>query len=264
MLEDYDAHRPNELFAERGTDWLTLEDAYAIQRAVAELRIARGERCLGYKVGCISATIQKQLGLRQPVRGYLWDKEVLTSGSHVICGPGCDGRENRFVNFAIEGEVAIELGGNFPAASGVGGRLTDGVARWFPVIELHNAVFRGPAPTSQELVAGNAMHAGFVIPSFAETISLQTLLQAQIRVKIDGKLVETSSVADLPGGPLGSLRGLASFPPPGRESFEAGDIILTGSPGSLIPIEGSCTVTVECEGQRVDLFVHSSRPDEGF
>jgi len=24
MLADYDAHRPNEIFAERGTEWLTL------------------------------------------------------------------------------------------------------------------------------------------------------------------------------------------------------------------------------------------------
>jgi hypothetical protein len=42
MLADYDAHRPNEIFAERGANWLTLDDAYTIQRAVAELRMARG------------------------------------------------------------------------------------------------------------------------------------------------------------------------------------------------------------------------------
>jgi len=63
MLADYDAHRPNEIFAERGANWLTLDDAYTIQRAVAELRMARGERCIGYKLGCISTTIQRQLGL---------------------------------------------------------------------------------------------------------------------------------------------------------------------------------------------------------
>ena len=60
MLADYDARRPNEIFAERGTEWLTLDDAYTVQHAVAELRKARGERSLGYKVGCASAAIQAQ------------------------------------------------------------------------------------------------------------------------------------------------------------------------------------------------------------
>src|SRR6266705_1588921 len=73
MLADYDSHRPNEIFAERGTEWLTLDDAYTLQRAVAQLRVARGERSLGYKVGCLSSSVQEQLafpsqGEPQPVR----------------------------------------------------------------------------------------------------------------------------------------------------------------------------------------------------
>jgi len=35
--------RPNEIFARRGNRVLTLDDAYLLQRAVAQLRIGRGE-----------------------------------------------------------------------------------------------------------------------------------------------------------------------------------------------------------------------------
>lgn len=101
MLGDYDARRPNALFAERGTGWLTLADAYAVQDAVAALRRARGERCVGYKAGCLSPTIQRQLGLREPVRGYLWNGEHHASGCRLV--------RVTYANLAVEGEIAVRL-----------------------------------------------------------------------------------------------------------------------------------------------------------
>jgi len=258
MLADYDAHRPNEIFAERGTEWLTLDDAYLLQRAVAQLRIRRGERCLGYKVGCRSSSIQEQLGLCEPVCGYLWQPEAVTSGSRLTYEPRGSGKECRFVNLAIEGEIALCLGQDVSADTAIDQSIYDCVECWFPVIELHNAVFRGPRPTSQELVAGNAMHAGFVAPPFPRDSSLSALDRAEIRIEIDGRLVETKGVADLPGGPLGSVRRLASLLRSTHERLKAGDIVLTGSPGRLLPIDGSCAIAVGCEGQRVELFVESS------
>src|SRR6266705_2975168 len=117
MLADYDAHRPNEIFAERGTEWLTLDDAYLLQRAVAQLRIARGERCLGYKVGCLSSSVQRQLGLCEPVCGYLWQTEAIVSGSRLTYEPLGSGKECRFVNLAIEGEIALRLGQDVSATA---------------------------------------------------------------------------------------------------------------------------------------------------
>src|SRR5438552_3757205 len=257
MLADYDAHRPNEIFAERGTEWLSLDDAYTLQRAVAQLRVARGERCLGYKVGCLSSSVQEQLGLRQPVRGYIWQTEAVVSGSRLIYQPHDSGQGRRFVNLAIEGEIALRLGQDVLAETTIDHSIHDCVECWFPVIELHNAVFRGLVPTSQELVAGNAMHAGFVAPFLPGDSCLSVLDRAEIRIEIDGKVVETKKVAALPGGPLGSVRRLASLLRPAKERLKAGDIVLTGSPGRLLPIGGSCAIAVACEGQRVELFVES-------
>src|SRR5438034_6245451 len=175
MLADYDAHRPNEIFAERGTEWLTLDDAYTLQRAVAQLRVERGERCLGYKVGCLSSSVQEQLGLDQPVSGYLWQTEVLPSGSRLFYQPQGSDHGCRFVNLAIEGEIALRLGQDVSPETTADHGIHDCVDCWFPVIELHNAVFRGLRPTSQELVAGNAMHAGFVTPSFPRESELSAL-----------------------------------------------------------------------------------------
>jgi 2-keto-4-pentenoate hydratase len=247
MLADYDAHRPNTLFAERGTEWLTLDDAYAVQHAVAARRRARGERCLGYKIGCVSPAIQHQLGLRQPVWGYLWESEAHPSG--------CSLASTRFANLAVEGEIALRLSRDIAADLAGDADLSPYIACGFPVIELHNHLFRGPAPTSQELVAGNAMHAGFVAPPSPDNQAIARLIQAEIRVELNGDPVETGKAAALPGGPLASLRWLASSLAATKERLKAGHVILTGSPGRLIPASAGCAITVTCEGQAVELCV---------
>lgn len=256
ILADYDAGRANDIFAKLGTGWLTVEDAYEVQRVVAELRRKRGEQCLGYKVGCISPIIQKQFGLNEPVRGYIWKTEALPSGSKLRWDSKRQ-ETRRFVNFAIEGEIGLRLARDISPGMHKN-YLVDSVDAWFPVIELHNYVFRGPQPTSQELVAGNAMHAGFVAPPISAAFTRQLTNQAKIEISVNGDLVEAKSLADIPGGPLGSVRWLASSLARTRETLKAGEIVLTGSPGRLISLAGNNFITVTCDLQRVELTVESS------
>lgn len=253
MLADYDGGTANDIFAQRGTDWLSMEDAYAIQRKVAELRTRRGEVPLGYKVGCLSPTIQKQFGLSEPVHGYVWQGEMVTPGARLPPG-GSDPNGRRFVNLAIEGEIAVRL------ARRISPKIPDdellaSVEGWFAVIELHNYIFRGPSPTSQELIAGNAMHAGFVgTPASALPLS-KLPSQAEIRVGINGEVAESKVISKIPGGPLGSVRWLASSLARSEETLDAGTIVLTGSPGQLIPIAGPSTIVVTCQKQEISLTV---------
>ncbi len=259
MLADYDAGQPNALFAERDRDWLRLEDAYALQRAVAALRRARGERCVGYKVGCVSPAIQKQLGLRQPVRGYLWASERYQSGACL--------EPARYVHLAIEGELALQLC-RVPSSRMLEENLFDCIERCFPVLELHQAVFRGRVPTSQELIAGNAMHAGFVVPTdeaaanpvTAAGHTFDQLRGGEIRIELDGQSVETKSVNELPGGPLGSLRWLVASLEQDRETLPPDALVLTGSPGQLIPVRPGSKVSVYGAGQKLEILIRPGAP----
>lgn len=52
QLPDYDSHRPGSNSAEPDFR-LTVDEAYAVQNAVARLRQERGEVVAGYKVGCV-------------------------------------------------------------------------------------------------------------------------------------------------------------------------------------------------------------------
>jgi 2-keto-4-pentenoate hydratase len=57
MLADYDARTPGQLFGEPLD--LTTVQAYALQAEIARLRQQRGERVIGYKVGCTSPAVQQ-------------------------------------------------------------------------------------------------------------------------------------------------------------------------------------------------------------
>jgi 2-keto-4-pentenoate hydratase len=261
MLADYDAGRPNALFAEHDRDWLTLGDAYALQCAVAALRRARGERGVGYKVGCISPVIQKQLGLHQPVRGYLWASEQHESGYCL--------EPARYVHLAIEGEMALQLRG-VPSNRMPQEELFDSIKRCFPVLELHQAIFRGNVPTCQELVAGNAMHAGFVVPAGAAPAdpaaavgpTFDQLRCGEIRIELDGQLVEATSIDELPGGLLGSLRWLIASLEQDHETLPPDALVLTGSPGRLIPVRPGMKVAVHGAGQQVEILIRPDAPPQ--
>ena len=152
QLKDYDSHQPGMLFAEGCV--LDVSQGYELQNAVAKLRFQRGERLIGYKVGCTSSVIQEQLGINHRVRGLLFDTEQHESGVALS--------RQSFDNLAIEGELAIELSREPREEDFTVHSLPACIARVFPVIELHNHVMRGQQVSAGELIANNAIHAGFI------------------------------------------------------------------------------------------------------
>lgn len=228
QLADYRARRPGTCFA--APDFtLALDQAYALQDAVAALRVAEGERIAGYKVGCTGPGTVAQFGMRGPIRGRLYAGEILGDGA--LLAPGA------FANLAIEGEMALEIGAD------------GGIAAAFPIVELHHFVFRAPRKTLPELVANNGLQGGVVLPdarwrrSRAELEALKTLA-----VRINGKPVESGALWPLPGGPEASLAWLTAHLAESGRAPEPGQIVLAGTPLGLYPVLPGDRVEVLLDG----------------
>jgi len=233
VLADYDAGRPGMLFGE-----VTLPSeaaAYGIQDRVAELREARGERVIGYKVGCVSATMQQQLGIDHPVYGRLFANERHLSGVQLSA--------SNYDHLAIEGEMAACLGDDLPWPLPSDAQVVSKLEAVFPVIELHNYVFRGSGPSVRELIATNCIHAGIVAPLF-ETGSVHAI-ESNLTLRINDEIVETTGVAVLTDRMVSSLRWLAETLDRKGKALRAGQIILTGSSTRLIPVRPPSTIVVE-------------------
>jgi 2-keto-4-pentenoate hydratase len=171
---DYRARQPGMCFADPGFV-LSLAEAYEVQDTVAKLRIAAGDRLIGYKVGCTGPGTVQQFGMQGPIRGCLFESEIRRHSDTL--------NFDDFAGLAIEGEMAVRI-----ASDGT-------IAAAFPVIELHHFVFRGPTKTLPELVANNGLNGGFVLP-YDGWLSSRKCIEGKdaLSVRINGRLVASGAL----------------------------------------------------------------------
>jgi 2-keto-4-pentenoate hydratase len=236
MLADYDARTPGQLVRE-SLD-LSTAQAYALQADIARLREQRGEKVIGYKVGCTSRTIQMQLGVKEPIFGRLFDTECHPSGVHLSSA--------RYANLAVEGEMAVRLSQDLPSDAPSAEECREAIALVFPVIELHHYVLPGAWPPGRWLIASNGMHAGFVSAE-AETLcfGLANFAHNLLRIRINEVVVEAVEDSASLTCPIESLRWLAGRLAQFGLHLCKGQVILTGSPMQLYPVAPGSRIVVE-------------------
>ena len=237
-LADYDARQPGSIFANGIV--LDVSQGYELQSAVTELRRGRGERTIGYKVGCTSPKIRAQLEIDHCVTGRLFESEQYLSGVELS-------REN-FATLAIEGELAVELL-HEPSEDDIAETaIPTWIARVFPVIELHHHVMRGDQPSAGELIANNALHAGFIAGDGvrpADITGEPSLESSTLSIFADNQLLDECSGPSLVQTIRSSLNWLTKTVHQRGDRLRAGQIILTGSIPKLIPILHDCVIRVE-------------------
>ncbi len=233
MLRDYDARTPGTVFADGLR--LSLDDAWQLQDAVASLREQRGERIVGYKVGCVCPGNQERHGLSHPVWGRLWSTEQYTDGARLS-------KEN-FANVAIEGEFAITLSRNIDPGNISLATIIESVEQVFPVVELHNLSFRGADPRGHELIANNAIHAGVVRGQGCAKPDSST--ETDLSITFDGRMVDEWHGIRWPSDILQAVGWLAERLAGHGLRLRRGDTLLTGALGPPIPVSNVHRVKVE-------------------
>jgi 2-keto-4-pentenoate hydratase len=208
-----------------------------VQSELARIREQRGEKFIGYKIGCVSRAVQQQLGIDQPIFGRIFDTGCFRSGVRLSY--------SRYVNLAVEGELAIRLAQDIPS-SPVSDRVDwQVIESVFPVIELHNYVLRDSPPSCAALVACNGMHAGLVLADEETPCSDSSDVVQYLSIRINDVVAGATTEPWTFGGPLAALRWLAGYLRPFRLQLLRGQVILTGSPMRLFPVTPNDCITVE-------------------
>jgi len=235
MLADYDARTPGRV-VDKPLD-LTTVQAYALQAEIARLREQRGERVIGYKVGCTSRSIQVQLGVEEPIFGRLFDTGCHVNGVHLSSA--------RYANLAVEGELAVRLSRDLPSERLSAEQCREAIAEVFPVIELHHYVLPATWSPGQWLIASGGMHAGFVLAETETSCSSLAHFARSLRVRINEVVVGSVEDAASPHSPVESLRWLAGRLAQFGLQICKGQVILTGSPMRLFPVAPGSRIVVE-------------------
>jgi 2-keto-4-pentenoate hydratase len=237
LLADYDARTPGQRLHPAPAPALALPEAYALQHEVTRLRERRGEKVIGYKVGCTSPTIREQLGGEQPIFGRLFDTGCLHSG--VRLSQAC------YAHLAVEGELAVRLCRDVPGASVSVDECVEAVGAVFPVIELHHYVLPPAWSPGSWLLASNGLHAGFVLAEREKRCSGLPDFRHPLSIHIDGVAVEAFAESGTIPGPVQSLRWLAGRLAELGLRLREGQVVLTGSAMRLYPVSAGSRIIVD-------------------
>jgi len=220
---------------------ISLEEAYAVQDAVSELRIESGDAVVGYKVGCTSPAIREQFGLSEPIVGRLFERHVHSA---------LQTREvfySDYVNCAIEPELVLRIRKDLEGENLSDHELIDSIEYASAGLELHHFHFWFGSPSSQELICSNGIHAGLIVGEERVSATTLTFRDESFQVWKNGSLVTRALAAEIKGGPLHSLRWLIRHLTEKQQRLKAGSFVIPGSPVELIRIESESEVAVIIE-----------------
>jgi 2-oxo-3-hexenedioate decarboxylase len=215
---------------------ITLEDAYAVQKASMALRYARGERQVGIKMGFTSRAKMVQMGVHDMIWGRLTDGMIVEDG-----GPTSF---RRYVHPRIEPEVAFLLKGR------LAGTLTpmqalSAVEAIAPAMEIIDSRYQAFKFSLTDVVADNSSSSGFVVGSWHRPeLDFSNL---GLVVTINGNPVLVGSTAAILGHPLRSLVAAARFAAEADEPLQPGWIVMAG--GATHAETLAPGMWVECEIQ---------------
>jgi 2-keto-4-pentenoate hydratase len=235
-VEDFwTARARGEFFPRAYFDRLDLDDAYRIQLALIDRRVAAGERQIGWKVGLTAKPIQQQFGFHEPVFACIL--ETQPSG-HVFGA-------SELINPGFETELCMRLGRGLEGSASLEQvrAAVDVVHPAFEIIET-----RGDFSNQMALaLADNGQQRSVVIGPPVQ-IATTELDRVEARVQLNGNEVARGPGSAVLGNPLNSIQWLAEKLGQYGRALREGDIVMTGSFVRQFPLQPGDTAVAEFSG----------------
>lgn len=231
---------------------MTIDDAYEIQKAWIDRKIASGRKVIGWKIGLTSKAMQSALNIDTPDSGVLLDDMAFANGATVPAG--------RFIQPRIEAELAFMLKHDLAGPDVTVAQVLAATDYVVPSLEILDTRIQrvdaqtGKARTIVDTISDNAANAGIVIGD-------QRIVPGQLDLRWVGAIVlrndeveETGLGAGVLNNPALGIAWLANRLALYGQKLSAGQIVLSGSfirvieavPGSRFVADFGPHGTVEC------------------
>ena len=222
---------------------MSMDDAYAVQSALVDLKIADGLEVRGYKIGLTSRAMQDALKIDIPDSGILFDNMFFENGATVPV--------DRFIQPRIEAEIAFvfkqDLTGNNITLFDVL-NATDYIS---PALEiLDTRILRVDPDTGTtrnvcDTIADNAANAGIVLGGRACRPNDIDLRWAGAIVSRNAVVEETGLGAGVLNHPAQGIVWLANRLAQYDQSIKKGQVVISGS--FIRPIEAMHGSTISAD-----------------
>ena len=219
---------------------ITIEDAYAIQQRLIARRLGAGERVVGKKIGVTSQAVMNMLGVFQPDFGILLDGMVYNEGQPI--------EARTLIQPKAEGEIAFILkkdlmGPGITAADVMA--ATEGVMACFEIVDSR---IRDWKIQIQDTVADNASCGVFVLGDRLVDPRDVDLATCGMVLEKNGEIVATGAGAAALGHPANAVAWLANTLGRLGMGLKAGEVVLSGSLGIMVPVQAGDSLRVSIGG----------------
>jgi 2-oxo-3-hexenedioate decarboxylase len=198
---------------------LRTDDAYDIQDALVALRVARGEKIIGAKLGLTSVAKQQQMGVTEPCYGWVFDSGLLASDDVPV---------SHLIHPRVEPEFVFTMAQDVSGSNVSAHDILDATAQVMGGIEVIDSRYEKFKFTLADVIADNTsaamMRVGVGIASRAADLTI-----AGCTFEIDGEVTGTATGAALLGDPAACMAGLVAHLHKRGRKLEAGWVVLAGA-----------------------------------
>jgi 2-oxo-3-hexenedioate decarboxylase len=207
-------------------DW---KDAYDIQYAIRNRKLARGQRLSGLKMGLTSRAKMKQMSVEVPLFGFLMDYFAKPDGGLI--------KTSELIHPKIEAEIAFVTKAPL---HGPGCHIGDVLAATdfvLPAVEVIDSRYRDFKFDLKSVVADNASSSRYVTGGRSRAVGEVDLKNLGVVVEKNGQVVATAAGSAVLGHPAASVAMLANMLAERGEHIPAGTFIMTGGVTEAIPVQ---------------------------
>jgi len=206
---------------------ISIDDAYAIQRAWVEKKIADGRTLKGHKIGLTSRAMQVSSNITEPDYGALLDDMFFEEGSDIPF--------ERFIVPRVEVELAFILGKPLRGPNVTLFDVLEATEWVIPALEIIDARIHQVDPQTKvtrkvfDTISDNAANAGVVMGGRAVRPGDLDLRRIPAVLYRNGVIEESGVSAAVLNHPAKGVAWLANKLAPYDVTLEPGQVILGGS-----------------------------------
>lgn len=210
-----------------GTD-SDVELAYAVAQHNINLDVAAGRRVSGRKIGLTGSAIQQQLGVSQPDYGTLFADMCIADGLTIS--------ESRLLQPRAEAEIAFVLEDDLDKGEHCVVDIIGATAYVLPALEIVASRVADWDITIVDTIADNASCGLYVLGSRPVSLGSVDVREISMTLTVNGEIATTGQGSACMGNPLQAVIWLADTMCRVGTPLRAGDCLMTGSLGAMVPI----------------------------
>ena len=228
---------------------LAIDDAYAIQRAGTALRVERGEKVVGWKLGYTSLAMRAQMGIDQPNFGPLTDAMLMAHDGAASAA---------LIQPRVEPEIGLRFDRSLPVDANVD-QVLGAVGEAFACLEVVDSVYPDYRFHLEDNTADGSSAAQVVVGPALK--SIDRLDEVAVVLLHNGAASGSATGQAASGHPAAGVVWLVGQLARQGRHIEAGHIVITGGLTRAVPLDFGDHVEAIFDGE-TRVAVHRPQPSK--